>query len=302
MKLSDLLIFDHAAPVKTVAVPFADDPEVMACIGNAIRMKLANFILIGQPARIQSVAAAHDANLSLQEIIHEENETAACDLAASLVHEGRAHIMLKGRVQSSSYLRGILNRKYSLVNHDSLISVNSVFELPMYHKLLIVTDPGVNIEPTLLEKEAILANAIGLARQMGIDVPKAACIDAVEKVNQKIPSTVDANTLKERCLSGSFGKADVDGPLSFDIAISKQAAEIKLVHSSVAGDPDILLFPNIVAANAIYKCFIWFCKGVSASIVTGAKIPIVLTSRSDSEETKLYSLALAVRLASQQTH
>jgi len=297
MKLKEFLTPMPDNQRKTVVVPLANDPDSIRCIAEALEKKIANFILLGEENNIRDVAAQQGVDISKAEFMQETDEQAACDQSAKLVHDGRAQALMKGLVQSSIFIRAILHRGHGLIPPGKLISCVSIFEIPAYHKLLFITDAGVNITPSLEGKVLILQNAIKLANKMGIQCPKIACVEAIEKVTSKMPSTAEAQQLKEMCQRGVFGKAQVEGPFGFDVAISKKAAGIKGIAGTVAGDPDILLLPEIIAANVLYKCLVWFAHAITASIVVGAKVPIVLTSRSDSEECKLLSVALAVHAA-----
>ena len=297
MKLSD---FTRPVPGQqrmVVAVPFANDPDIIRSIAHALREGLADFFLIGEKEKICRTASMCNVDISRGEFIGETDEQSACARAVKLAHDGKAQILIKGLVQSSSFLKAILNKQEGLVEHENLISAAALFEIPRYHKLLCITDPGVNIAPSLEEKKSILLNALSLIRSLGVTRPKVACVDAVEKVNPKIPSTLDAHSLAEMGKKGIFGNALVEGPYGFDIAVSSKAAETKGIESSVAGDPDILILPELRSANILYKSLVWFAEAKVASIVVGAKVPVVLTSRSDSEESKYLSLALAAHQA-----
>ncbi|MBU4198663.1 MAG: phosphate butyryltransferase [Verrucomicrobia bacterium] len=299
MKLHDFISPIPDSRRKTVVVPLANNPDSIRCIAASLEKKIAKFILLGEECKIRNVALQEGVDISSAEFIQETDEQAACDKAAQIVGDGRAQVLMKGLVQSATFIRAILHKEHGLIPPGKLISCVSVFEIPTYHKLLFITDPGVNIAPSLAGKVLILQNAIELATKMGVQHPKIACVEAVEKVSAKMPSTAEAQQLKAMGQRGVFGTALVDGPLGFDVAISKKAAVIKQVESPVAGDPDILLLPEIVAANVLYKCLVWFAHATVASVVIGAKVPIILPSRSDSEESKLLSVALAVHMASQ---
>jgi phosphate butyryltransferase len=299
MHLNDFIGLCQRQPRKTVAVPFANDPIIIRSMAHALKKNIADFILIGEKKKIQSLFRQCGASLGQAEFIPETDEQKACDTAAGLVHTGRAHVLMKGLVQSASILRAILHKQYNLIPPGRLISCVAACQIPAYHKLLLITDPAVNIHPTLEQKEQILRNAVHMARQLGIARPKVACVESIEKVNPKIPSTLDARALKEMGARGAFGDAVVDGPLGFDIAVSQKAAAVKGVKSAVAGDPDILLLPDLVTANVLYKCLVWFSRAHLASLVVGATSPIVITSRSDAEKTRFLSLVMAVYLAGQ---
>lgn len=294
MKLADFIRPVPAAQRRTVAVPFADDPEAIRCIARALAEGLVHFILIGDPERIRTVAAANGADLAAAEILAEAgDEAAACARAVALVRAGRAQILMKGRVMTSTFTRSILDKANGLVPEEQLLSHVAVFEIPAYPKLLLITDAALNIQPGLEDKARILANAATFARSLGIRCPKVACLAPVEKVSPKIPSTVDADALRVLAAGGRFGEILVEGPLSLDVAVSRRAAAIKGVTSAIAGEVDILLLPNLDAANVLYKSLTQFGGARSASLVVGARVPVVLTSRADDEETKLFSLALA---------
>lgn len=284
---------------KTVVVPIASDPDIIRCVAKALEKKIANFILIGEEPKTRDVAARQGVDISRAMFVAETDEQKACCKAAELVRDGQAQVMMKGLVQSSSFISAILRNEYKLIPQGMLISCVAVFEIPAYHKLLLVTDPGVNINPSFESKVRILQNAVALAGKMGIQCPKVACVSAIEKATPKIPDTAEAQQLQEMGRKGFFGAAQVEGPFGFDVAISSKAAEIKGVAGAVAGDPDIILLPEIVAANVLYKCLVWLANANNASIVVGAKVPIVLNSRSDSEEARFNSVALAIHVASE---
>lgn len=297
MQLKDFAIPLPDERRKTVVVPIASDPDSIRCIAKALEKKIANFILIGEEKKIRDVAARQGVDISRAVFVAETDEQKACCKAAELVRDGQAQVLMKGLVQSSSFIGAILHNEYGLIPPGMLISCVAVFEIPAYHKLLLVTDPGVNINPSFESKVRILQNAVALAGKMGIQCPKVACVSAVEKISPKMHSTVEAQQLQEMGRQGFFGPAQVEGPFGFDVAISSKAAKIKGVTGTVAGDPDIILLPDIIAANVLYKCLVWLANANNASIVVGAKAPIVLNSRSDSEEAKFNSVALTVHMA-----
>jgi phosphate butyryltransferase len=299
VKLADFIRRLPESRRPTVAVPQADDPDAIRCIAHAQSEGLARFLLIGEPGRIRAVAAASAVDLADAEIVDEAGgEAAACARAAALVHAGRAGILMKGRVMTSTFTKAILDKANGLVPDGQLLSHVAAFEIPAYHKLLLITDAALNIQPGLEEKARILLNAVAFARGLGLDRPKVACLAPIEKVNPKIASTVDADALRTLAASGRFGACLVEGPLSLDVAVSRRAAETKGLASAVAGEVDVLLLPGLDAANVLYKSLTQFASARTASLVVGARVPVVLTSRADDEETKLLSVALAVHLAS----
>jgi phosphate butyryltransferase len=202
---------------------------------------------------------------------------------------------MKGLVQTATFIRALLDKALELVPAGSLVSHTAIFDLASYHKLLLMTDGGINIDPDVPRKAAILRNAIELAHRLGIARPKVALISAVEKVNPKIRSTVDARELVRLAEQGAFGQAIVDGPFGLDLAVSAEAARIKGVTSEVAGDADILLVPNIETGNVFYKVLTQFAHVAVAGMLSGARCPVIVTSRSDTEDAKFRTLGLAVR-------
>jgi phosphate butyryltransferase len=283
----------HRPP--TVAVAMANDPEVIRCIAKASRSGLARFILIGPVDRIRAVAAKGRAALGGTELIDESDDEAACACAARLVRDGAAQMIMKGLVQTATFSRAFLNKDLELVPPGNLVSHVAFLDLAGYHKLLIMTDGGLNIDPDVARKAAILKNAIAFAARVGIRRPKVALISAIEKVTPKMRSTTDARELVRLAEEGRFGDAIVDGPFGLDIAVSADAARIKGAASEVAGDADILLMPNIESGNVFYKAVTQFAPCTVAGTIVGARCPIIITSRSDSECVKLRSVALAVK-------
>lgn len=283
----------HKAP--TVAVAMANDGEVIRCIGRATRARLVRFILIGPREKILEVARANRVALGDAEFIDETDDVRACACAARLVCEQRAGILMKGLVHTAVFTRALLNKELDLVPEGNLVSHTAIFDIERYHKLLLMTDGGINIDPDVPRKAAILKNAIGLAHRIGIRKPKVAIISAIEKINPKIRSTMDARELVRMAEQGVFGDAMVDGPFGLDIAVSAEAAQTKGVSSEVAGDADILLVPNIETGNVFYKTLTQFTHSRVAGMLSGARCPVIVTSRSDTEEVKFRALGLAVR-------
>jgi phosphate butyryltransferase len=285
---------NHHPP--TVAVAMANDPEVIRCIGKAAKAGLVRFILIGPYRKIQAVAGANEVSLDGAEFVDETDDVKACTMAAGLAREQRAQIMMKGAVQTATFTRALLNKEMGLVPEGNLLSHTAIMDLKNYHKLLLMTDAGINIDPDVPRKAAIMRNAIGLAQNIGIAKPKVALISAIETVTPKMRSTVDAQELVAMAERGAFGNAIVDGPFGLDIAVSTKAAELKGVRSEVAGDADILLMPNIESGNVLYKTLTQFTTmSKMAGVLAGARCPVIITSRSDTEEVKFRAMGLAVR-------
>ncbi len=280
---------------KKVAVMCADDEEVLAALVEARDSGVADSFLVGNKSRILKVAQESKLDISGMEIIDESEVAKIGEICTSLVNSGRASVMMKGLVTSSDYMRAILNKEKGLRSGKQLTHV-AVFDLPTYHKLLLVTDGGVTIRPTLEEKESIILNAAAVMGKLGVKKPKVAAVCAVEIVTPgKMPATVEAQQLSEMAKQGKFGEVYVDGPFALDVAISKHAAKVKkLDHMDVPGDADVILCDDIESGNMLYKCLCNFGQGRSGAIVAGAKAPLVLTSRSDTHESKYLSIVLAI--------
>lgn len=298
MKLSDLTAVIPEQKGKTIVVPFPYEDSVLLCLEQIINQNIAKALLVGERKKIERIAQEHGIDLKNVEYVEETEENKACETAVALALEGRAQVLMKGIVQTASFMKAILQNKNNLLIPGKLLSMVAVFEIPSYPKLLLLTDPAVNIHPTLEQKKQIILNAIEVAHCIGIASPKVACVESIEKVNPKIQGTLDAQALKELGIHKIWGEAEVDGPFGFDVAISPEAAKIKDVTGTVAGNADIILLPDLASANTLYKSFIWFAQARVANIIAGVRVPIVITSRSDSEEAKFLSVALAVYVAS----
>jgi phosphate butyryltransferase len=226
-------------------------------------------------------------------VVHADSNDKAAELAVRAVSTRKATVLMKGNIPTSDLLKAVLNKEYGL-RTGKVLSHVSVFEIPEYDRLTFVTDAGMNIAPDLEQKAQIIKNAAALARAIGIEYPKVAPIAAVEVVNPAMQATIDAAALTVMNKRGQIPGCIVDGPLALDNAVSALAAEHKGIHSEVAGRADILLVPTIEVGNVLYKSLIYFAKAKVGAVIAGAKAPIVLTSRADSAESKLYSLALAI--------
>lgn len=296
MKL-DMLI-DRAAlqPKKTVAVAVAEDHEVMEAVSRSIQAGLAKFLLFGSAEKLSDMLKEYNLQDS-KDIQVRASGTQAAEMAVKAVRSGEADVLMKGNIPTSAILKAVLNKEYGL-RKGKILSHVAVFEVPNYDRFIFVTDVAMNIAPDLEQKASILHNAVEVARSIGVDMPKAAPIAAVEVVNPAMQATMDAALLTQMNRRGQIQNCIVDGPLALDNAVSKLAAEHKGITSDVAGEADILLVPNIETGNVLYKSLVYFANAKVGAIIAGAKAPIVLTSRSDSAEAKVYSLALAVATAS----
>lgn len=295
-------LLEAATAQKTMrlAVAAAQDPEVLGAVAKAAEMGLIEPILVGDRQKIVELCALEQLECGNFEIIDEPDLEASARISVQLVRDGKSDFLMKGLIDTSILLKAVLNRDYGL-RTDSQLSHVMLYDLPTYHKLLFLTDGGMNIEPTLAEKATIIRNALSAAHALGMQTVKVACLAAKEKVNEKMPATVDARALENMCREGAFGDgALVEGPLAFDLAVSKEAAEIKGFKSEIAGDVDVLLVPNIEVGNGIGKALTYLANAESAGIIMGARVPVVLVSRADSAEVKLYSIALGSVVAAGQ--
>lgn len=284
---------------RTVAVAMANNPEVIGCIGRAIDEDLARFALIGPGEEIRRTADDAGVDISAAEILEEADPVAACRSAARLAADGRAHVVMKGLVQTADFVRAILDREFGLLPEGALISHVAVADVESYHKLLFITDAAINVAPGLEEKTELIRNACMIAGSVGIEMPKVACVAPAEKRSDKVASTVDAALIVERFSSSNPpANALVDGPFGLDVALSREAASIKGIESRVAGDADIVLMHGLDSGNVLYKSISVLAHGQMAGVVAGARVPVVLTSRADSEESKFLSLLLALVSAS----
>ncbi|QIZ11152.1 phosphate butyryltransferase [Priestia megaterium] len=295
--LLDSLI-NKAAQVSsnTVAVAAAEDLEVIEAVIAALDRNLANFILFGDEEKINSIIELKkQKNISNNylKVINADSNAAAAELAVKAVFNKEANVLMKGNIPTNIFLKAVLNKEYGL-RTGNVLSHIAAFEVPGFNRFTIVTDAAMNIAPDLEQKAQIIKNAVSLAKSIGIEIPKVAPIAAVEVVNPAMQATLDAALLTVMNKRGQISECIIDGPLGLDNAVSTLAAEHKGIHSEVAGNADILLVPTIEVGNVLYKSLIYFANAKVGAVIAGAKAPIVLTSRADSAESKLYSLALAL--------
>ena len=279
-----------------VAVAAAEDRHVLEALQSAVRQKIVHPLLVGSKSKIENIAQSIGFDLEGIEIVdHDGDGAASARIAVSKIRRREADILMKGRVATGDLLKAILDREEGL-RTEHLLSHVAFFQSPYYHKVLCVTDAAMNIAPVLEEKVQIIHNAVNACHRLGIERPKVAVAAAVEKVNPKMESTVHAARLKELNQEGQIKGCIVEGPFAVDIAVNREAARNKGIVSEVAGDCDIILAPDIEAGNMFYKALNFLGGAVVAAVLMGATVPVVLTSRSDDERSKLYSIALAVCL------
>ncbi|MCF6137836.1 phosphate butyryltransferase [Pseudalkalibacillus berkeleyi] len=295
MQLEQIIQEATQLPNKTVAVAAAEDHEVIHAVKMAIDKGLASFLLFGEKDKIQTLL--HEQNLDSSEqlkVVHCNSSSESAAKAVQAVSSGEADVLMKGMVSTSTILKAVLNKEYGL-RTGKVLSHVAAFEVSGFDRLIFVTDAAMNIAPDLKQKADIIQNAVDVATKLGVNLPKVAPIAAVEVVNPAMEATLDAAALSQMNSRGQIKGCVVDGPLALDNAVSMEAASHKGVSGDVAGQADILLVPNIETGNALYKSLIYFAKAKVGAVISGAKAPIVLTSRADTSESKLHSIALAVR-------
>lgn len=280
---------------KTIAVAAADDMPVLEAIKDAMDADLANAVLIGNKGRIEEIASQLGMNMDRIEIIDEPDVVLAAERAVELVKEGKAHVLMKGLLKTPTLLKAVLNREKGLRTGGELSHI-AVFEVPGLDRLLVMSDPAMHILPSLEEKERILGSIKIVTDALEIKCPKIAAVCAIEVFNPAMPATVDADALTKMYKEGKLKDMVVDGPMALDIAVSKHAAEHKGYKGEIQGDADALLMPNIESGNVMWKTLVYLAQAKIAGVVVGAAAPVVLTSRSDSPETKLNSIMLSLLL------
>ncbi len=273
---------------KRVSVIAAHDEVIIEALKVAHKEGIVEPILIGDEEKIKKIAGDID-----WEIIHEPSEKEAALKGVSLVSSGKSDMVLKGKLPTSVFLKAVLDKEVGL-RTGRLLSHIVVLEIEKYHKLLFITDGGMNIRSGLKEKIDITNNAIELCHKLGIEKPKVGLLAAIEVLNPDMPETEDASVIAKMAQRGQIKGAIVDGPLAMDLMVDKDSCKKKGVESPVCGDVDIIVVPEIVTGNGIAKGLLYLANTKAAGIVMGAASPVVMLSRSDSEETKLYSLALGV--------
>jgi phosphate butyryltransferase len=282
---------------KRISVACAQDDDVLRAIKVAYDKGIVNGFLIGNEAEIRSIATEINLDLSGFEVINILDLAEASLKAVELVSSGKADLVMKGLVDTGIILKAVLNKEIGLRTGNVLSHV-AVFDVPTYHKILMVTDAAMNIAPDLNAKKQIIENTLFVTRALNIDMPNVGVIAAKEKVTESMIATVDAGELVKMNKEGLITGCVVGGPFALDNAVSKEAAEIKGIKDPMAGDVDVLLCPTIEAGNVLYKALNFLANAKSAGIIVGAKAPIVLTSRADSDDSKLNSIALGVLMAS----
>ncbi len=284
-----------AKTTRRIAVAAAADEPVLEAINNAMKAGIVNPILVGDKKAVEEIAKKIGFNLEGVEIVDEKDPAKASRIAVSYVREGKAEILMKGLVGTADLLRAVLDKETGIKKSGTMSHV-AFFESPYYHKLICVTDAAMNVAPEFKEKVEIVKNAADVYKKLNLDTPKVAVIAAVEVVNDKMEATVHAAMLTMMNKRGQIKNCIIDGPFALDNAVSKEACEHKGIVTEVGGDADIIMCPDIEAGNALYKSLNFLGGATAAAVIMGAKVPIVLTSRADTDKSKLMSIALAAAM------
>jgi len=290
--LNEILEKAKSNKAVTLAVAAAEDEHVLDAVITATELGIIKPVLIGNKDKITEICQKLSFDISKIKLIEENNPANASAIAVKLVKSGQAGILMKGLVSTSDLLKAVLHKENGIRKSEVLSHV-AIFETPFYHKLLGISDVAMNITPELKEKVAIVNNIVQVFNSIGIANPKVAILAAVEVVNPAMPATVDAALLTSMNKRKQIKNCIIDGPLALDNAVSKESAIIKGINSEVAGDADILICNAIEAGNVLYKSLNFLGGANVAAVIMGAEVPVVLTSRADSEKAKLHSIALA---------
>lgn len=298
-KLDQLVDAARAGGPVQIAIAAGQDPDVIEAMKRAEEIGLAKGVFVGHPDKIRSLAAAADWEIPDDQLIPEPDDDAAARKAIALIREGRAALLMKGKIKTSSLVKAVLDKEAGL-RAGRLLSQVIVFEVPGWNRLMLMTDAAINIAPTLDQKAEICRNAIEVAHAIGIENPHLALLCALELVNADMPATVDAAALTMMNRRGQLTGAYVEGPIALDVPLSRFAADRKKIDSPLVENTDIFVAPDIEAANILYRAILYFAKGESGGIVLGARVPLILLSRAETPETKIRSIAIGILLARSQ--
>lgn len=293
--LDDVLNIAKSKPARRIAVAAAEDEHALAAVRDALSHGIIAPVFTGNTEKIRAIAGDIGLDIKGIEIIDEKDPVKASAVAVSLAREGKVQILMKGLVGTADYLKCILDRDNGIGTGVTMSHV-TLLQSPAYHKLLCITDCGMIVLPTFKEKVDLVRNALSVYKRLKADPPKVAVLAAVEVVNDKMDATVHAAMLAAMNRRGQIKDCIIDGPFAFDNLISKEACEYKGIKTEVGGDTDIILCPNLETGNTLYKALTYLGGANTAGIVLGAKVPVVLTSRTDSDKNKLMSIALAAAM------
>jgi phosphate butyryltransferase len=290
--LSDLKAIVAGGPMRKLVLAAAQDQHSLGAVVRAWKDKIIEPILVGDKESIQNICTANNYDITGVRIIHEPDMEMAVEMSVKMVNNKQADVLMKGKIGTSTLLKYVLNKEWGL-RTGNLLSHFALFEVETYHKVIAVTDVAMNIAPNLKDKIAIINNSVNCLVKLGYVMPKVAILGAVEMVNESMEATLDAALLSKMNQRDQIRNCIIDGPLAFDNAVSLESAKLKGIRSEVAGDTDLLLMPDIEVGNVLYKSLVFFARAKVAALILGARVPIVLTSRSDSEQAKYDSILLS---------
>jgi phosphate butyryltransferase len=296
-KLNELFEVVKQGPKKTILVVSANDDHTLTSVNQAVESGLVNAILIGDQGKIAEICRKEQIDHSQFQIIHQPDDRLAATLAVEMINRGEGQLLMKGLISTDKFIKAILDKEKGLLLPGNILSHITAVENPNYYKLLIVSDVAVLPQPDLSQKLQQIRFLIEASTALGITNPKIAVIAPSEQVLLVLESSKDAALLAKMNERGQIAGCYLDGPMALDVAIDPESAKLKGVKGSVAGDADCLLFPNLDTGNVFYKTNMKLAGAESAAILTGAKVPVVLSSRGDSSLTKLYSIALAALMS-----
>jgi phosphate butyryltransferase len=294
--LNDLKNVVSGGPRKKLVLAAAQDHHSLSAVIRAWKDNIIEPILVGDKEVIQSICSENNFDITGVRIIHEPDTIKSVEMAVRMASSMQADVLMKGKVGTSTLLKCVLNKEWGL-RTGNLLSHFALFEVDTYHKVIAVTDVAMNIAPNLQDKIAIINNSVSCLVKLGYVMPKVAVLGAVEMVNENMEATLDAALLSKMNQRDQIKNCIIDGPLAFDNAVSLESAQHKGIRSEVAGDTDLLLMPDIEVGNVLYKSLVFFARAKVASVILGARVPIVLTSRSDSEQAKYDSILLSAAVS-----
>jgi phosphate butyryltransferase len=290
--LSDLRKIVAGGPMRKLILAAAQDQHSLGAVLRAWKDNVIEPILVGDKESIQNICSSNNYDITGVRIIHEPDMEMAVEMSVKMVSNKQADVLMKGKIGTSTLLKHVLNKDYGL-RTGNLLSHFALFEVETYHKVIAVTDVAMNIAPDLKDKISIINNSVSCLVKLGYTMPKVAVLGAVEMVNESMEATLDAALLSKMNQRDQIRNCIIDGPLAFDNAVSLESAQHKGIRSEVAGDTDLLLMPDIEVGNVLYKSLVFFARAKVAAVILGARVPIVLTSRSDSEQAKYDSILLS---------
>ncbi|MDA3884191.1 MAG: phosphate acyltransferase [Candidatus Delongbacteria bacterium] len=282
---------------KTIAVACGEDQNTIGALAEAVKNGFASAIMVGDKKKIIASSKEENIDPSIFEIIDIQNPIQAVDEALRLVKSDEADVLMKGLVGTDIFLKAVLDKEKGLLHPKSTMSYVAALEIPAYHKLLFITDTAVLLNPDLNQKIAMLNYALDMAKAFGIAKPKVALVGATEKVSSRLPNTIDYSAICKMCERGQLQDCIIDGPLDVFLACDKESVEIKGIPTPINGDADILMFPTLEACNSFYKGLMLFANAELGGLIQGTDKPVIVMSRSESEKSKFYCIAMSCLMA-----